>query len=162
VHEAAIELDEIAIGLDAHAEFEQLLLDAVLLQGIDGPCRDALGGRHERHLEVFAPQFLGEHRADVKMVVIENHGRRGHAHAGHQIIGREHAGALEAGDRAQVRACDPVSAPVRTGCEHDAPRPEFEDLGGRDPAGAQDFDIRQSVELLHPVVAHARPGGQSR
>jgi hypothetical protein len=59
---STVEFDHVAIGEDGDAEFQEVLLDAILLQGIDGPRRSAIGGRDQRHLESRCAQLCGNFR----------------------------------------------------------------------------------------------------
>ena len=99
-------------GQDVDAEIDQVALDLVLLQGVLGPARDAERRGGERHGVALGPQQLGDDARQVVVVVVVDDHRAFGASAGHDVIGRQYAGGVGAGDRRQVGPAHAVGAPV--------------------------------------------------
>src|SRR5262249_16032592 len=57
---------------------------------------------------------------------------------------------------------DSIPAPFGACRQHDPRDAVVEDVLGLEPDLAIDLDVRHSLDLLHPMVAHAAPGGEAR
>ena len=116
--------------------------------------------RDERDLAALAGEQLGEHAAEVVLVVVvEDDAVALRPRAGEQVVGRQHfdPGELE---RIGVAAPDAVGAPARAGRDGDVPEAVGEHLVGGDLALERELDVRQLRELPLAVVDDADPLGE--
>ena len=150
------------VGLDLHAEAEEVLLDHLLFKrglGIGGD--DGCGG-DERDGIILAAQQFGQNTAHIIMVVVKDRDSAGFgAAAGHQIIRREDIAPRRNRYRRPVVAAGAVSQPMRTGGKDDVIGAQFRNGFRRHAAFEIERDIGQLVDLSQAPIPHAAPGGEA-
>ena len=148
------------VGQDVDSELQEPLVDVVDLQGLLGPIGGSERRGHQRHFGTVAAQLLGQHAAQVEVVVDED--RSLEHSAGHDVVGAVDALAVEARHPCLERQPDAVAAPVTAGREDHPRGAELAHVLRLQAACAIDLDVGHLAELPDAVVAHPDPFRETR
>ena len=110
---------------------------------------------------VVGAQLLGQHAAQVIVVVVEHHDRACQRFSCHDIVRREDAGAGAGGDRCMNLAADAIRAPFGPGRQNHMVGAELENLLRVQAAIEKDFHVAHLGDLALAIVAHASPLGEA-